>query len=257
MTGASPRWLRLLAVTGIGTVLLVACAPSGATTSSSAKAAVRSPSLPGKSRIACWPATSPPHRRMRAPTSIRRWRACSTVKANQDVPTNPKLADYWVPELATEVPTLENGDVKVSGDRMDVTWKLRHGVKWHDGVAFTSKDVKATFDFWFLKYHDKNPDAARFRGRLGPGGQRRYPDDYTAVVHLNDGVRGVSHPGNGALTIFPTTCCSRSGPSPATSHRRKSRSTSRGGFNGTDRRSTRSWSVPGRSCSRNGCPATI
>ena len=29
---------------------------------------------------------------------------------------------------------------------MDVTWKLRPGMKWHDGTPHTSADVKFTVD---------------------------------------------------------------------------------------------------------------
>ena len=108
-----------------------------------------------------------------------------TVRANQDpLPSIPELSDYWVPELATEVPTLENGDVKVSGDRMDVTWKLRHGVKWHDGIAFTSKDVKSTFDFWWLKYRDRNPTPLVSTSGWDQVDSVDTPDDYTAIVHF-------------------------------------------------------------------------
>src|SRR5262249_37010441 len=50
-----------------------------------------------------------------------------------------------VPLLATEVPTIASGGVKLRGDGgMDVVWKLRPGVKWHDGTPFTSADVKFT-----------------------------------------------------------------------------------------------------------------
>src|SRR5207302_10733130 len=108
-----------------------------------------------------------------------------TVKANLDDPANPRLSDYWAPELATEVPTLENGDVKVTGDKMDVTWKLRHGVKWHDGVAFTSRDVKSTFDFWFVKYRDKNPTPVISVVGWDQVESVDTPDDYTAVVHFH------------------------------------------------------------------------
>ena len=72
-------------------------------------------------------------------------------------------ADFWRPALATEVPTTANGDVKTSGcaggAKMCVTWKLRQGVKWHDGSTFSSKDVCDTFKFWWLQYKDKNPTA--------------------------------------------------------------------------------------------------
>jgi peptide/nickel transport system substrate-binding protein len=82
-----------------------------------------------------------------------------------DETTNAKTqADFWRPDLATEVPTTANGDVKTSGcsdksAKMCVTWKLRQGVKWHDGSTFSSKDVCDTFKFWWLNYKDKNPTA--------------------------------------------------------------------------------------------------
>jgi len=48
--------------------------------------------------------------------------------------------------LLTEVPTLENGNVKVTSDnKMDITLKLKPGVKWSDGSALTSKDVAFTW----------------------------------------------------------------------------------------------------------------
>ncbi len=45
-----------------------------------------------------------------------------------------------VPILAETVPTLENGGI--SKDGLTITYHLRKNVKWHDGVAFSSKDVK-------------------------------------------------------------------------------------------------------------------
>ena len=49
-----------------------------------------------------------------------------------------------IPCLAAEIPTVENGGV--SKDGKSITWKLKRGVKWHDGKPFTSADVKYTFD---------------------------------------------------------------------------------------------------------------
>src|SRR5436305_683150 len=41
--------------------------------------------------------------------------------------------------LAAEIPTLDNGGV--AKDFTSVTWKLRQGVKWSDGSAFSADDV--------------------------------------------------------------------------------------------------------------------
>lgn len=49
----------------------------------------------------------------------------------------PDLADSWT----------------VSPDAKTYTFNLHKGVKWHDGVAFTSADVKFTFEEVLLKYH--------------------------------------------------------------------------------------------------------
>ena len=49
-----------------------------------------------------------------------------------------------IPQLAAEVPTVENGGLSADG----LTWtiKLRPGVVWHDGTPFTANDVKFTID---------------------------------------------------------------------------------------------------------------
>jgi peptide/nickel transport system substrate-binding protein len=52
-----------------------------------------------------------------------------------------------VPVLATEVPTLANGGIQLTqqGNAMRVTYHLRPGVTWQDGVPLTSADVKFTW----------------------------------------------------------------------------------------------------------------
>jgi peptide/nickel transport system substrate-binding protein len=54
----------------------------------------------------------------------------------------------YVPVLATEVPSLENGGIQLTrgGTAMRVLYHLRPGVKWHDGAPFTSADVKFTWE---------------------------------------------------------------------------------------------------------------
>ena len=52
----------------------------------------------------------------------------------------------YVPVLATEVPTVENGGIVIGADGgMTITYKLRPDVKWHDGAPFTSADVEFTW----------------------------------------------------------------------------------------------------------------
>ena len=43
-----------------------------------------------------------------------------------------------VPVLAAELPSYESGTI--SKDGLEVTWKLKQGVKWHDGQPFTADD---------------------------------------------------------------------------------------------------------------------
>jgi peptide/nickel transport system substrate-binding protein len=51
----------------------------------------------------------------------------------------------WYGDLATEVPTPENGGVKQVGSGMDVTYALRPGLAWSDGQPITPDDVIFTF----------------------------------------------------------------------------------------------------------------
>ena len=75
----------------------------------------------------------------------------------EDVPKNPKQSDYFTPQLASEIPTTDNGDVKINNGKMSVTYKLRHNVKWQDGQDFSADDVVDTANFWWLKFKDNNP----------------------------------------------------------------------------------------------------
>ena len=49
-----------------------------------------------------------------------------------------------VPELASEIPTSENGGI--SADGLTITWKLKPDLKWSDGEPLTSADVKFTWE---------------------------------------------------------------------------------------------------------------
>ena len=51
----------------------------------------------------------------------------------------------YVPDLASEVPTTQNGDVVVNGPTMAVTYKLKPNMKWSDGSSISCDDVIATW----------------------------------------------------------------------------------------------------------------
>jgi len=59
--------------------------------------------------------------------------------------------DYkYAPDLAADIPTLDNGGVKApgdNGDAMTVTWKLRDGLKWSDGKDMTCDDFKYAWEW--------------------------------------------------------------------------------------------------------------
>src|SRR6266446_4324249 len=50
-----------------------------------------------------------------------------------------------VPVLAAEIPSKENGGLTEDG--LSVIWKLKQGVKWHDGAPFTSDDVVFNWEY--------------------------------------------------------------------------------------------------------------
>src|SRR5690606_240356 len=50
----------------------------------------------------------------------------------------------FIPELAVEVPTADNGGV--SPDGLTITWKLKDCLFWSDGTPLTSEAVKFTWE---------------------------------------------------------------------------------------------------------------
>ena len=50
-----------------------------------------------------------------------------------------------IPVLAAEIPTRQNGGVAPDG--LSVTWKLKRGVRWHDGKPFTSADLVFNWEY--------------------------------------------------------------------------------------------------------------
>jgi peptide/nickel transport system substrate-binding protein len=87
-----------------------------------------------------------------------------------------------VPLLAREVPTVENGGVHLRSDGgMDVVWKLRPGVAWHDGTPFTSADVQFTVEA--INGPAYNPESTDGFDRISAVDT---PDPLTAIVHYKE-----------------------------------------------------------------------
>src|SRR5262245_39277910 len=59
--------------------------------------------------------------------------------------TSVNAAGNFVPILARELPSLENGDLARDGTW--VIWRLKPGVVWHDGRPFTAADVIFTWEY--------------------------------------------------------------------------------------------------------------
>ncbi|MCG8347432.1 MAG: ABC transporter substrate-binding protein [Chloroflexales bacterium] len=70
---------------------------------------------------------------------------------------------------------------EVSPDGLTYTFNLRQGVQFHDGVEFTAKDVKYTFEFY------GNPEnAASIANNFRGIDTIETPDDYTVVIKLQE-----------------------------------------------------------------------
>ena len=82
-----------------------------------------------------------------------------------------------VPDAVSEIPTTANGDV--SRDGLTLKYKLRHGIKWHDGAELTCSDLRFT---WQVMINPKNNVITTDGWKDIAGVDCR--DPYVAVVHL-------------------------------------------------------------------------
>jgi peptide/nickel transport system substrate-binding protein len=90
-----------------------------------------------------------------------------------------------VPILAKEIPSLANGGIVAKPDgTYEITWHLQEGVKWHDGVDFTSKDVCFTSN-WITSEGSETYNRDDYLGIKNCA----TPDDNTAVFTW-DGLYG-------------------------------------------------------------------
>lgn len=87
-----------------------------------------------------------------------------------------------VPVLAEVVPSPENGLVRVTEDGgLEVTWKLRPGVHWHDGEALSSEDL--AFTVAAINDPDYDPESTEGFDAIESVAT---PDPLTAVVRYRE-----------------------------------------------------------------------
>jgi peptide/nickel transport system substrate-binding protein len=87
------------------------------------------------------------HRDNPPTTSIHEEATVSTVNPFMAVFNNLVLFDQAKPRNSLDVIVPDLAESwNWSADKKTITFKLRQGVKWHDGKSFTSKDVGCTFD---------------------------------------------------------------------------------------------------------------
>lgn len=82
-----------------------------------------------------------------------------------------------IPDVALAVPSLANGGIAADGKT--ITYHLRHGVTFSDGVSLTSADVKFT---WQQIVNPNNNVSTRYP--YDDVASLDTPDPYTVVVHL-------------------------------------------------------------------------
>jgi len=105
-----------------------------------------------------------------------------------DEPFDPSVGAVIVPNLAK--------DFSFSSDGLKLTVHLREGIKWHDGVPFTSADVQATFDRIMDPDVQKAPNAEASVPIIKSVSS---PDDHTVVFDMGD------QPSNLILPYLATT----------------------------------------------------
>ena len=108
------------------------------------------------------------------------------------------------PELAAELPTVENGDVVVdeNAGTMDVTWKMRNDIKWADSKPVTADDVVFTWEAI------SNPDTGTWIPGIDYIDSLEKVDTYSFVIHYSSIYPGyLTQLGGEQLVIWPAHYC--------------------------------------------------
>jgi peptide/nickel transport system substrate-binding protein len=102
-----------------------------------------------------------------------------------------------VPELATEIPTYQNGGI--SKDGKTITLHFRKGVTWSDGAPLDARDFRFT---WRATMNPHNN--VKLRAGWDDVASIDLPDDFTAVVRLREpNVSFIGALGGGGGSAYP------------------------------------------------------
>jgi peptide/nickel transport system substrate-binding protein len=147
-------------------------APVGGTSPAPSASVAATPTRGGTAIIAIWqePSTLAPHYANQTVTDIVDYGVIEGLAETTD-------AGEYVPTLVKSVPTVANGGVTVTADKMDVKWELLPGLKWSDGKPVTSADIKFTWETWM-----KDP---KVNSRTGYDqiASIDTPNETTALIH--------------------------------------------------------------------------
>jgi peptide/nickel transport system substrate-binding protein len=127
-----------------------------------------------------------------APTTLNPHLSSGTKDYSASRITYEPLASYdkdgvLVPVLAAEIPSLKNGGVAADG--RSVTWKLKSGIVWSDGVPFSADDVLFTYEY------ATNPEVASTSASAYSGiEQVEIVDDVTVRIHFAEVTPGWTLP---------------------------------------------------------------
>ena len=151
----SNQFTTLLGLTAATSLVLAACVPSP-TPAPAKPAEPAKPAAPAATTAPAAPATK---RGSGGTFKILYWQAPTIL--NSYLATGAKDYDAsrlisepmvavgpdgnLVPVLAVEVPTEANGGV--AKDKMSITWKIKPGVKWHDGTDLTVDDFEFSYKY--------------------------------------------------------------------------------------------------------------
>lgn len=196
------RSLLFLSILSIVSLILTACGASQpAASSTSESPAAQQPAADGSKGITIVLAEDPPSfNPMVADTGMDALVMELVLLGLTDIDPNGNI----FPELAADLPTIENGAVKVDEElgTMSVTWQLRTDVQWQDGVSVTADDVLFTWEAI------SNPDT----GSWIPGSDYidsvEKVDEHSFVVNYNAIYPGyLTQFGGEQIAIWPAHYC--------------------------------------------------